>query len=49
MDALKVPLFQDFSVVVNKGTVIRMLFLNPGSEFPADLEKSLVDKVVSRA
>jgi hypothetical protein len=46
---LQVPLFQDFIVVFNGGTVIRLFFLNPGSEFPQNLEKSLVEKVVSRA
>jgi len=49
LDELKVPLFQDFLVVFKGGAVIRMLFLNPGSEFPQDLERSLVDAVVSRA
>jgi len=46
---LVVPLFQDFVVVVNKGTVIRMVFLQPGSEFPQDLERALEEKVVSRS
>jgi hypothetical protein len=45
---LQVKLFQDCLVVINGGTVIRMLFLNPGSPFPPDLEQSLVQKVVSR-
>lgn len=49
LDDLVVPLYQDFEVVVDRGTVIRAMFLNPGSEFPQDLEKSLVQKVVSRA
>ena len=46
---LVVPLFQDFIVIFNGGTVVRMYFLNPGSEFPQDLERSLLDKVVARA
>ncbi len=46
---LVVPLFQDFVVIFDRGTVIRLLFLNPGSEFPQTLERSLVDKVVVRA
>jgi len=46
---LQVPLFQDFVVIFNGGTVIRLFFLNPGSEFPQNLERSLVEKVVSRA
>ena len=49
LDDLVVPLFQDFEVVVDKGTVIRTMFLNPGSEFPQDLEKTVVQHVVSRA
>lgn len=49
LDDLVVPLYQDFEVVVDKGTVIRTIFLNPGSEFPQDLEKMLVQKMVSRA
>jgi hypothetical protein len=46
---LQIPLFQDFLVVFNKGTVVRMLFLNPGSDFPPDLERSLVADVLARA
>lgn len=46
---LQVPLFQDFLVAYKGGAVIRMFFLNPGSEFPQDLERTLVDKVVGRA
>ena len=49
LEGLKVPLFQDFVVVLDRGAVIRMLFLNPGSEFPPDLERSLIEKVVARA
>jgi hypothetical protein len=48
LEGLKVPLFQDFVVVIDRGAVIRMLFLNPGSEFPPDLERSLIEKVVAR-
>ena len=48
LEGLKVPLFQDFIVILERGAVIRMLFLNPGSEFPPDLERSLVEKVVAR-
>ncbi|HUR23905.1 MAG TPA: hypothetical protein VMZ73_08555 [Acidimicrobiales bacterium] len=48
LEGLKVPLFNDFIVVLERGAVIRMLFLNPGSEFPQDLERSLVEKVVAR-
>jgi hypothetical protein len=46
---LQVPLFQDFVVIFNGGTVIRLFFLNPGAEFPQNLERSLVEKVVARA
>ncbi len=46
---LQVPLYQDFLVIFNGGTVIRLFFLNPGSEFPQNLERTLIDKVVSRA
>lgn len=49
LDELVVPLFQDFTVIFNRATIIRLLFLNPGSEFPQDLEKTVVDKVVARA
>jgi hypothetical protein len=45
---LKVPLFQDFFVIYTGGAVIRALFLNPGSEFPQDLERSVLTKVISR-
>ncbi|MDQ6728462.1 MAG: hypothetical protein M3066_20205 [Actinomycetota bacterium] len=46
---LVVPLFQDFIVIVNKGTVVRMMFLQPGSPFPQTLEHTLEEAVVSRA
>ena len=45
---LTVPLFQDFFVIYTGGAVIRALFLNPGSEFPQDLERTLLGKVISR-
>jgi hypothetical protein len=46
---LQVPLFQDFLVVFNGNAVMRFFFLNPGSDFPQNLERSLVEKVVARA
>jgi len=46
---LVVPLFQDFVVIVNKGTVVRMMFLQPGSVFPQALEQTLEENVVGRA
>lgn len=49
LEGLKVPLFQDFVVVLDRGAVIRMLFLSPGSEFPPELERTLIEKVVARA
>lgn len=49
MQELQVPLFQDFLVVFDGEALIRMLFLNPGSAFPPELERTLVEKVVARA
>lgn len=49
MQDLQVPIFQDFVVVFDGGTVARMMFLNPGSAFPPDLERSLIEKVLARA
>src|SRR5206468_3982163 len=46
---LPVPISQDFLIVFNGGTVIRLLFLNPGGPFPQNLENTLVDSVVGRA
>lgn len=46
---LQVPLTQDLLVFFNGGTVIRMLFLNPGGPFPPDLERALAEKVVGRS
>ncbi|MEO5680689.1 MAG: hypothetical protein ABIS47_13585 [Acidimicrobiales bacterium] len=40
---------QDFIIVFKDDSVTRMTFLNPGQPFPAELEKSLVEKVVARA
>lgn len=49
LDELKVPLFQDFYVIFTKGAVIRAMFLNPGSQFPPELERTLLQKVLARA
>ena len=49
LQELQVPLFQDFLVVFDGEALVRMLFLNPGSAFPPELQKTLVDKVVARA
>ncbi len=48
LDELTVPLFQDFFVIYTGGAIVRALFLNPGSEFPQDLEKTLLETVVKR-
>ena len=48
-DGFEVPIFQDFLVFFDGGTVTRMFFLNPGRPFPPDLERQLVDKVLARA
>ena len=45
---LKIPLFHDYYVLVTPTSVVQLWFLNPGSDFPPDLERSLVDKVLSR-
>jgi hypothetical protein len=49
LQSLQVKIFQDFVVAFNGGTVVRMFFLNPGSAFPATLEQSLLQKVVTQA
>lgn len=49
LDDLQVPITQDFLVFFKGGTLVRMVFLNPGGPFPQDLERSLVEKVVGRA
>lgn len=46
---LPIPLYNDFYVIFDGTAVIRAMFLNPGSEFPQDLERSLLEKVVARA
>lgn len=46
---LKIPIFQDFFVIFAKGAVLRAFFLNPGAEFPQELETSLLEKLLSRA
>jgi len=49
MQDLKVPITQDLIVAFNGGTIVRMVYLNPGSPFPQDLEQTLTQKVVGRA
>ena len=49
LDELQVPIFQDLVTVFDGGTVIRILFLNPGSAFPQELQRSLAQAVVGRA
>ena len=48
-DGFEVPIFQDFLVFVDGGTVTRMFFLNPGGPFPPMLERTLVEAVLARA
>ena len=43
------PLFMDFVAVFEGEAVSRLVFLNPGSPFPAELQRSLTEKVVTRA
>ena len=45
----QVPIFQDLIVVFKDESVTRVVFLNPLEPFPEDLQRSLVEKVVSRA
>lgn len=45
----RVPIFQDLIVVTKGESVTRVVFLNPLEPFPEDLQRSLVEKVVSRA
>ena len=49
LQELQVPLFQDFLVIFEGGTVVRMLFLDTGGPFPQELARSLAEKVVGRA
>lgn len=49
LSGLAVLLFQDYLVVFDGGTVIRLFFLSPGAEFPQQLEQELAQKVFSRA
>lgn len=44
-----IPINQDIIVVVKGDAVIRLTFLSPGQPFPADIERTLVEKVVTRA
>ncbi len=46
---LQVPITQDLIVLFDGGTVIRMMFLNAGSPFPEDLQRSLMQTVFDRA
>jgi len=44
----KIKLFQDFVVTFAGGAVMRAFFLNPGGEFPQQLERGLLTKVIGR-
>lgn len=43
------PLYQDFVAVFDGDAVSRFNFLNPGTPFPEDLQRTLVETVVERA
>lgn len=45
---MQVPIVQDLVAVFDEGAVSRFMFLNPGSPFPEDLGRSLVETVVGR-
>ena len=49
VQGLKVPITQDLVVVFDGEKVVRLMFLNTGGPFPADQERSMVQKVFSRA
>ncbi len=49
LEGLEVPIFQDLVVVFAGEAVSRLMFLNPGSEFPPELQRTLVETVVDRA
>jgi hypothetical protein len=49
LQGLKVPIFQDFVVVFDGEAVSRLVFLNPGGEFPPELQRTLVETVADRA
>ena len=49
LEGLEVPIFQDLVVVFDGEAVSRLMFLNPGSEFPPELQRTLVETVVDRA
>ena len=49
LEGLEVPIFQDLVVVFDGEAVSRLMFLNPGSEFPPQLQRTLVETVVDRA
>ena len=49
LEGLEVPIFQDLVVVFDGEAVSRLMFLNPGSEFPPELQRTLIETVVDRA
>ncbi len=49
LEGLQVPIFQDLVVVFADEALTRTMFLNPGSEFPPELQRTLVETVVDRA
>lgn len=49
LEGLEVPIFQDLVVVFDGEALSRIVFINPGSEFPPELQRTLVQTVVERA
>lgn len=49
LEGLEVPVFQDLVVVFDGEALSRIVFINPGSEFPPELQRTLVQTVVDRA
>ncbi len=49
LGGMEVPVFQDLVVVLDGEALTRLMFLNPGSEFPPELQRTLVETVVARA
>lgn len=44
-----IPITRDLVVVFKDDAIIRLSFVSPGMPFPADVQRTLVEKVVSRA
>jgi len=46
---LPINLVQDFFVIFKDTAIIRLYYINPGADFPQDLQRSQLEKVVGRA